>query len=236
MSRRLRATALAGVLTLAISGCGGVGGGGDSGGGATKGGGALSTMGFGLSDEIAKTRVDAFKKDHPDVQLTITEGAFDEQQFLTAVAAGTPPDAVVIGRDLLSTYAARGALMPLTDCIADMEIDMSQFRPQAVADSLCDAGNNAVIQIGFLVFDVGQYGSGNLHDACVRSACKGARGVCRVIEQNTLRDQRAVGQGRQECLVAVQPANDFHFSADDNPEPLAGCRFVKQAGAPLIVD
>lgn len=96
--------------------------------------GALTVTGFGLGDEIATERAALFEELYPNVDVTFTEGGFDEQQFLTAVAAGTPPDAVVIGRDLLSTYAARGALMPLTDCIANMEIDMTQFRPQAVAD------------------------------------------------------------------------------------------------------
>ncbi|MER5608423.1 extracellular solute-binding protein [Micromonospora tulbaghiae] len=131
MSRKLRATALAGVLTLAISGCGGVGGGGDSGGGGAEGSGALSTMGFSLSDEIATTRVDAFKRDHGDVRLTITEGAFDEQQFLSAVASGNPPDLVYMDRKLIGTYAERGSIQPLTDCVEKQRIDMAQFRQSA---------------------------------------------------------------------------------------------------------
>jgi multiple sugar transport system substrate-binding protein len=134
MSGRLRATALAGVLALAVSGCGGVGGGKDTGGGG-KGGGALSTMGFGLSDEIARTRVDAFKRDHPDVQLNITEGAFDEQQFLSAVASGNPPDLVYLDRKLIGTYAKRGSIQPLTDCVEQQKIDMGQYR-QAAKDQV----------------------------------------------------------------------------------------------------
>ncbi|MFC3500459.1 extracellular solute-binding protein [Micromonospora krabiensis] len=131
MSRKLRATALAGVLALTVAGCGGVGGGddGDTGGTATKG--ALSTMGFGLSDEIATTRVDAFKRDHPDVNLKITEGAFDEQQFLSAVASGNPPDLVYMDRKLIGTYAKRGSIQPLTDCVDEQDIDLGQYRPAA---------------------------------------------------------------------------------------------------------
>jgi multiple sugar transport system substrate-binding protein len=134
MSRRVRAIALAGALALAASGCGGVGGGDDTGGGA-KGGGALTTMGFGLSDEIARTRVDAFKRDHADVQLKITEGAFDEQQFLSAVASGNPPDLVYMDRKLIGTYADRGSIQPLTDCVAQQKIDMGQYR-QAARDQV----------------------------------------------------------------------------------------------------
>lgn len=135
MSRKLRATALAGVLALAVSGCGGVGGGGDDEAGGTATRGTLTTMGFGLSDEIATTRVDAFKRDHPDVELKITEGAFDEQQFLSAVAAGNPPDLVYMDRKLIGTYATRGSIQPLTDCVDEQGIDMGQYR-QAARDQV----------------------------------------------------------------------------------------------------
>ncbi|MBI5669070.1 MAG: extracellular solute-binding protein [Chloroflexi bacterium] len=94
--------------------------------------GSLTVLGFGLGDEIATERVDYFKEQYPNVDVQFTEGALDEQQFLTSVASGNPPDLVNMGRDVLSTYAVRGALMPLTDCIANHEIDMSQYRPVAV--------------------------------------------------------------------------------------------------------
>lgn len=95
-------------------------------------GGSLTNMGFGLGDEIATERVALFQEMYPDVELQFTEGALDEQQFLTAVASGNPPDLVYMGRENLSTYAVRGALMPLTDCIANHEIDLSQYRSVAV--------------------------------------------------------------------------------------------------------
>ncbi len=95
--------------------------------------GTLNIQGFGTGDEIATTRVDVFKKAYPNVEVNIAEGALDEQQFLTAVASGTPPDLVNLDRAVLSTYAIRGALTPLTDCIANEKIDMSQYRPVAVS-------------------------------------------------------------------------------------------------------
>lgn len=95
-------------------------------------GGTLTNLGFGLGDEIATERVALFEELYPEVELQFTEGALDEQQFLTAVASGNPPDLVYMGREVLSTYAVRGALMPLTECIAEQEIDMSQYRPAAV--------------------------------------------------------------------------------------------------------
>jgi multiple sugar transport system substrate-binding protein len=74
--------------SLALAACGGVGATGES---SAVGAPALTTMGFGLPDEIATTRVDAFKKAHPDVKLTINQGQFDEQSFLSSVASGNPP-------------------------------------------------------------------------------------------------------------------------------------------------
>ncbi|HEX7745262.1 MAG TPA: extracellular solute-binding protein [Micromonosporaceae bacterium] len=112
------------------------GGGDDSGGG--KGGGSLTTMGFSLPDEIAKTRVDVFKRDNPNVKLTITEGGFDEQQFLSAVAGGNPPDVVYMDRKLIGTYAKRGSIQPLTGCIDKQKIDMDQYRPAAKAEVTLD--------------------------------------------------------------------------------------------------
>ncbi|WP_431974645.1 extracellular solute-binding protein [Micromonospora haikouensis] len=127
----LRATALAGAVALTVTGCGGVGGSGDDGGSSGGATGTLTTMGFGRSDEIATTRLDAFTRDHPDVALKITEGAFDEQQFLSAVASGNPPDLVYLDRKLVGTYATRGAIRPLTDCVGKQGIDLGQYRRAA---------------------------------------------------------------------------------------------------------
>ena len=35
-------------------------------------------------------------------------------------------------RNLVGTYAAKGAIQPMTDCIAQQKIDMSQYRPAAM--------------------------------------------------------------------------------------------------------
>jgi multiple sugar transport system substrate-binding protein len=94
--------------------------------------GTLNILGFSQPDEIASVRVQTFEQAYPDVELSFTEGALDEQQFLTAVASGTPPDLVYIDRNVLSTYAVRGALQPLTSCIEDQGIDMTQYREAAV--------------------------------------------------------------------------------------------------------
>lgn len=92
--------------------------------------GALTTLGFGMPDEVASARVDLFKSDFPDVDLKINDGAFDEQVFLSSVAAGNPPDLVQLPSGQVGSYAARGALQPLDACIAEREIPMDQYRPE----------------------------------------------------------------------------------------------------------
>jgi multiple sugar transport system substrate-binding protein len=137
-----RLAALVAVLSLVVAGCGGVGGGGDekpqTGGSGGSVSGTLTTFGFSLPDEIATTRVDTFKKAYPQVQVKITEGGFDEQQFLSAVASGAPPDLIYLDRETIGTYAARQAIQPLDDCIAKAQIDMSQYRPAAVRQVTVD--------------------------------------------------------------------------------------------------
>src|SRR3954452_9803224 len=89
--------------------------------------------GEGAADEIATTRYDQFIKAYPDVKTSFTETDFDAQTFLTAVAAGNPPDLVRMDRAVVGTYVAEGALEPLDSCISNMGIDMSQYRDSAVS-------------------------------------------------------------------------------------------------------
>jgi multiple sugar transport system substrate-binding protein len=102
--------------------------------------GDLAVMGFSYEtgDDIAQNRVNLFTEQNPDVNMTFTEGGLDEQQFLTAVASGEAPDLVYMGRDVIGTYAARGAIMSLDQCIADQGIDMGQYYDSAVAQVTLD--------------------------------------------------------------------------------------------------
>ena len=94
--------------------------------------GALNIMGFGGEDEVGQSRIAAFKASAPGVTVRQNKGEFDAQQFLTALASGNPPDLVYMNRNLIGTYAAKGALQPLTDCIEGRKIDTGQYRPAAL--------------------------------------------------------------------------------------------------------
>ena len=101
-------------------------------------GGTLNVLGFGQGDEVATVRVDQFEEQYPNVELNIPDGALDEQQFLTSVASGEPPDLIYTNRPSLSTYATRGAIMPMDECVSSMGIDMSQYRQEAVDEVTVD--------------------------------------------------------------------------------------------------
>ncbi|MEV1118402.1 extracellular solute-binding protein [Actinosynnema sp. NPDC049800] len=116
-------TAVLVVPVLVAAGCGGLG---------SDRSDALVTMGFGLPDEHATARVAVFREANPGVDLRISEGAFDEQQFLSAVAAGDPPDLVYAERRKLGGYAARGAVQSLDACVREHGVDLGVFREAAL--------------------------------------------------------------------------------------------------------
>ncbi|MCZ4602682.1 extracellular solute-binding protein [Streptomyces sp. Lzd4kr] len=132
---RRRRTALleASLLLPALTGCGGVSL-------AATDGDTFTTMGFSLGDALSTDRLATARAALKERGLTVkaNEGAFDEQQFLSAVAAGDPPDVVDMDRTLIGGYAARGALMPLTDCLRREHIDTADYYPNAIAGGSLD--------------------------------------------------------------------------------------------------
>jgi multiple sugar transport system substrate-binding protein len=128
-----RAVAFAGVAAVLVATAAGCGGLRETRLLGSSGGDALTTTGFGLGDEIASTRVDLFRARYPGVRLQVNEGSFDAQQFLSAVAAGRPPDLAYLDRDDVGSYAQRGALQALTDCVPQAGIRLGDFRPAALA-------------------------------------------------------------------------------------------------------
>jgi len=94
--------------------------------------GTVEVMGFGAGDEIATVRLDRAKEELGDAKVELIEGDLDIQQFLSSVASGEPPSLVYAERSQIGTFASRGAVVPLTDCIEGEGIDTSVFRQSAL--------------------------------------------------------------------------------------------------------
>ena len=132
-----RWTALSVAAGLALAGCATgtsdrEGGGGTEFEGGADVSGTLSVMGFGAGDEVATSRLDRVAEEMPEVEVELIEGDLDIQQFLSAVAAGDPPELVYANRDQIGTFASRGAIIPLDSCIESEEIDTSQYLESAL--------------------------------------------------------------------------------------------------------
>ncbi|HEY0443857.1 MAG TPA: extracellular solute-binding protein [Candidatus Limnocylindrales bacterium] len=117
------------------------GSGGASGGTAISASGELNVMGFDCTkgDDIALNRIKEFKSKFPDVTLKCTEGGLNDQQFLTAVRSGSPPDLIYMDRGKIGTFASQGAIQPMDDCVSKAGIDMSNFRDAAVKQVTFDS-------------------------------------------------------------------------------------------------
>ena len=100
--------------------------------------GALTVLGFGGEDEIGQTRLDEAKAALGDAKVKLVEGDLDIQQFLSSVASGEPPEIIYANRNQIGTFAARGAIMPLTDCIEGEGIDTGAYRETALAEVTFD--------------------------------------------------------------------------------------------------
>lgn len=114
--------------------------------------GKLTVMGFGAGDEIATVRLDEAKTALGDVDVKLVEGDLDIQQFLSSVATGEPPEIIYADRNQIGTFASRGAVIPLTDCIEGEGIDTSVFREPALdqvtfADEIYGIPEFNVVQI-----------------------------------------------------------------------------------------
>jgi multiple sugar transport system substrate-binding protein len=89
-------------------------------------------------DIIARTRVEFFREQNPDVDVSFSEGGFDAPTFLTSLQSDDPPDIVRISRDIIGSYIARGVLQPLDDCIAQEGVDASIYREAAMQQVTSD--------------------------------------------------------------------------------------------------
>jgi multiple sugar transport system substrate-binding protein len=95
----------------------------------------VDVMGWTTGDEVGTSRVAYVKKQDPSLNVKVDQNGFDQQKFATAMGGGSAPAGVSMDRQLLATYAQKGLLQPLDECIAADGIDMGQYYPDAVAEA-----------------------------------------------------------------------------------------------------
>jgi multiple sugar transport system substrate-binding protein len=110
--------------------------------------GSITAMGFGGDDEIATTRLDLAEESLGGAKVKLIKGDLDIQAFLTSVASGDAPDVVYANRDQIGTFASRGAIMPLTDCIKGEGIDTDQYDDSALGQVTFDGDIYAIPEFG----------------------------------------------------------------------------------------
>jgi multiple sugar transport system substrate-binding protein len=94
--------------------------------------GEVQVMGFGAGDEIATVRLERAEEALGEAEVELVEGDLDIQQFLSSVASGEPPALVYAERSQIGTFASRGAIVPLSDCVEGEGVDTSVFRQSAL--------------------------------------------------------------------------------------------------------
>jgi multiple sugar transport system substrate-binding protein len=93
----------------------------------------LNIYGFGPGDDVATSLTQyATRQLGSSVDVENPRGGFNDQAFLAMLASRNVPDVMWMSRRLIGTYAARGALQPLTSCIRSQRINLAQYRKAAL--------------------------------------------------------------------------------------------------------
>ena len=95
-------------------------------------------FGYETGDDIAQNRVNVFREAYPDVDISFSESGSEAQGLLAALASDDPPDMVYLSRNEAGSYIARGALMPLDDCLAANGVDLANYYDAGLAQGTVD--------------------------------------------------------------------------------------------------
>lgn len=125
----LRILALVGVLSLVVASCSSDGGSPDEG---PAGSTTLNLWIFEGEETFLPALIDGFHKEHPDIEVKVTEIPEDSYvtKIDTALAAGSPPD---IGFLFEPRWVTAGKVLPLDDVVAAHGIDVSAYNQNAFA-------------------------------------------------------------------------------------------------------
>ncbi len=99
--------------------------------------GQLNAWGFDNPDEVGTSRLDYVEQQlsASGVTIKVDPTPFDAQKFSTLAASGNIPDVVQMDRQFVTTYAAKGLILPLDDCFAANGVDPAErYYDSVVAD------------------------------------------------------------------------------------------------------
>ena len=80
--------------------------------------GTLNIYGYGPGDDVQENRATYAKQQLSDTTINRPSGDFNDQVFLTRLASGDVPDLARMSRPRVGTYAAKGVLQPVGNCIS----------------------------------------------------------------------------------------------------------------------
>ena len=140
------------------------------------------------------------------------------------VASGAPPDLVYVDREIIGTYAARGAILPLDECVSAAQIDMGQYRPAAVQQVTVDGK----------VYGIPEFYSGRvmmISNTALKDAGLSLADVD-TTSANKVADEQIFGEvykpsGDAKFDQAVQTVLDVQDVAFATPPSPAGAEFQK---------
>ena len=144
----LAATAMASIAALTACGSGG---GGNNNSGAdvdftAAPTGTLNAWGFENADDVGQSRLDYAAEQLSDVDIKIEATAFDAQKFTAATASGNVPDVVQMSSQYVGTYAAKGLILPLDECLAANDVTADHWYDSVIGDVTYDDTIYAVPQ------------------------------------------------------------------------------------------
>jgi multiple sugar transport system substrate-binding protein len=95
----------------------------------------ITCWGFGeeKTNPVGRSRVEAFRKAYPSIDLTLVP-QWDDQKLLTAAASGNVPDVLWVGRSSIATWASKNVITPLDDRLNGSTIDLSEYYDAAVKE------------------------------------------------------------------------------------------------------
>ena len=105
--------------------------------------GSMTAGFFTLGDEVATSRADlaTAKLKDSGVSVKINQSNFDSQKFAAQAASNTLPDLVLMNRQYVATYAAKGLIVPVDKCFTAQNVDASKHWYPAVLDDVTYKGD-----------------------------------------------------------------------------------------------